>query len=75
MMAWNCHTQAYPTLTCPTRSESSHLPNPHAMINDGINRMGPEQYLPSPALLRNENPPYPRLTGMDYRKFILKVES
>jgi len=45
---------------------SSHLPNPRAMINDRINRMGPEQYPPSPALLCNETPPYPRLTGTDY---------
>ena len=35
-------------------------------MNERINRMEPEQYPPSPALLRNENPPYPRLTGTDY---------
>ncbi len=44
-------------------------------MNERINRMEPEQYPPSPALLRNENPPYPRLTGTDYGKSILKVES
>ncbi len=57
------------------RLESSHLPNQYAMVNDRINRMEPEQYPPSPALCRNENPPYPRLIGTDYQKFILKVES
>jgi len=62
-------------LACPTCLESSHLPNPHAMINDRINRMEPEQYPPSPALLRNETPPYPRLIGTDYGKSIFKVES
>jgi len=74
-MVRSFHTQADPTLTCPGRLESSHLPNPRAMINDRINRMGPEQYPPIPALVRNENPPYPRLTGTDYQKSILKVES
>ena len=71
-MARSRLTQAARSLT---RLENSHLPNPHAIMNDGINRMEPEQYPPSPALLRNENPPYPRLTGTDYRKSILKVES
>ncbi len=37
--------------------------------------MEPEQYPPSPALVRNENLPYPRLTGTDYEKSILKVKS
>ncbi len=37
--------------------------------------MGPEQYPPISALIRNENTLYPRLIGMDYQKFILKVES
>lgn len=60
------HTQAHPTLTCPTRLDSSHLPNPHAIVNDRINRMELEQYPPSPALFRNELLPYPRLTGIDY---------
>ena len=59
----------------PSRLESSHLPNPYAIMNDRINSVEPEQYPPSPALLRNENPPYPRLTGMDYQKSTLKVES
>jgi len=68
-------TQVHPTPTCPTHLSGSHLPNPRAMVNNRINRMGPEQYPPSPALLRNETPPYPRLTGTDYWKFILKVES
>ena len=58
-----------------THLESSDLPNPQAIMNDRINRMESEQYPPSPAFLRNENPPYPRLTGTDYRKSILKVES
>ena len=75
MMARSRHTQAHPTLTCPTRLESSHLPNPHAIVDDRINRTEPEQYPPSPALVRNENPPYPRLTGTDYKKSILKVKS
>ena len=57
--------QAHPSLTRPTRLESSHLPNLYAIMNDRINRMGPEQYPPSPALVRNENPPYPRLIGTD----------
>ncbi len=72
ILARNRLTQAHPS---PTYLESSHLPNPQAIMNDWINRMEPEQYPPSPALLRNENPPYPRLIGTDYRKFILKVES
>jgi len=66
IMAPSGHTQAHPTLTRPTRLESSHLPNPHAIMNDRINRMEPEQYPPSPALFRNEDPLYPRLTGTDY---------
>ena len=66
MMAGSRHTQAHPTLTCPTRLESSHLPNPHAIMNARVNRREPEQYPPSPALLRNELPLYPRLTGTDY---------
>jgi len=74
-MAWSRHIQGHSTLTCPTRLKSSHLPNPHAIMNARVNRMGPEQYPPSPALSRNETPPYPRLTGTDYRKFIFKVES
>ncbi len=37
--------------------------------------MGPEQYPPSPALFRTELTPYPRLTGTNYQKSILKVES
>jgi len=75
MMARGRLTQTHPSLTCPTRLESSHLPNLRAIMNDRINRMGPEQYPPSPAWSRNENPPYPRLIGTDYRKSILKVES
>jgi len=43
-MARSRRTQAHPTRTCPTGLESSHLPNPHAMINDRINHIGPEQY-------------------------------
>ena len=74
-MARSRHTQTHPTLTCPTRLESSHLLNPNAIVNDRINRMEPEQYPPSPALVRNELPPYPRLTGTDYKNSILKVES
>ncbi len=58
--------QAHLSLTCPNRLENTHLPNQQAIMNDRINRMGPEQYPPSPALLRNEIPPYPRLTGTDY---------
>ena len=69
------HTQARPTLARPTRLESGHLPNPPAIVNDRINRMEPEQYPPSPALARNEPPPHPRLTGTDYKKSILKLES
>ncbi|GEM_PF-1607255 len=44
-------------------------------MNDRVNRMEPEQYPPSPALRRNENPPYPRLIGTDYKNSIFKVES
>ncbi len=57
--------QTHLSLTGPTRLESSHLPNPQAIMNDRINRIEPEQYPPSPALSRNENPPYPRLIGTD----------
>ncbi len=67
-MARSRHTQAHPTLARPPRLESSHLPNPQAIVNDRLNGMEPEQYPPSPALIRNENPPYPRLTGTDYQK-------
>ena len=67
--------QAHPSLSRPSRLENRPLPNQQAIMNDWINRMEPEQYPPSPALLRNENPPYPRLIGTDYRKSILKVES
>ncbi len=66
MVARSRLTQAHPSLTRPTRLESSHLPNPHAIMNARINGMEPEQYPPSPALLRNEMPPYPRLIGTDY---------
>ena len=55
-MAGSHHTQAHPTLARPTCLESSHLLNPQAIMNDRVNRMEPEQYPPSPALFRNENP-------------------
>ncbi len=51
------------------------LPNPCAIMNGKVNAMGPEQYPPSPALPRNETPPYPRLFATDYEKAILEVES
>ena len=37
--------------------------------------MGPEQYPPIPAWFRNENPPYPRLSGTDYQKSIFMEEA
>jgi len=70
-----CHAQAHPTPILPPCLESNHLPNPDAIMNDRVNRMEPEQYPPSPALRRNENPPYPRLIGTDYKNSIFKVES
>jgi hypothetical protein len=75
IVARNHHIQAHPTLARPICLESSHLPNPQAIMNDRVNRMEPEQYPPSPALSRNESPPYSRLIGTDYQKSILKVES
>jgi len=74
-MAGSRLIQAHPRLTRPTRLESNRLPNPYAIMNNRINGMGPEQYPPSPALVRNEIPPYPRLFGTDYQKSIFKVES
>lgn len=65
----------HPKPTRPTRLENSHLPISNAMMNDRVNHMEPEQYPPTPTLSRNETPPYRRLTGMDYKKSILKVES
>ena len=65
MIARPRHTQAHPTQAEPPRLETSHLPNPRAIMNDRVNRTAPERYPPSPALVRNEHPPYPRLTGTD----------
>ena len=40
-----------------------------------VNRAYPKQYPPIPALIRNENPPYRRLSGMDPQSPELKVIS
>ena len=59
----------------PTGLAGGRLPNAYAIMNDRINGMGPEQYPPILALVRNETPAYPRPTGTDYWKSTLKVES
>ena len=53
----------------------NHLPNLQATMNGMVNSIQPEQYPPNPALPRNEHPAYPRLSGTDDRKSILKVKS
>ncbi len=80
IMARSCHAhipieRLLQALACATRFESRRLPNSQAIMNSRVNCMEPEQYPPISALVRNENPPYPRLTGTDYKKSIFKAES